>query len=112
MYIYQQKDWPNFTRDDSEITPLLTNARHNQGRMFGKMEGLGFGLRAEASLQTLTQDVLKSSEIEGEVLDGDQVRSSIVRRLGMEIGGLIPSDRHVDGVVEMMLDVTSVTLNH
>nr|WP_315422976.1 Fic family protein [uncultured Pedobacter sp.] len=106
MYIYQRKDWPNFTWDDSEITPLLTNARHNQGRILGKMEGLGFGLRAEASLQILTQDVLKSSEIEGEVLDADQVRSSIARRLGMEIGGLIPSDRHVDGVVEMMLDAT------
>ncbi|MNJ87659.1 Adenosine monophosphate-protein transferase SoFic [compost metagenome] len=106
MYIYQRPGWPRFTWDDSKITPLLTNARHNQGRMLGKMEALGFGLREEASLQTLTQDVVKTSEIEGEVLDVDQVRSSIARRLGMEIVGLIASDRHVDGVVEMMLDAT------
>jgi Fic family protein len=72
----------------------------------GKMEGLGFQLRAEASLQNLTQDVLKSSEIEGDLLDAQQVRSSIARRLGMEVAGLVPSDRHVDGVVEMMLDAT------
>ena len=106
MYIYQRLGWPQFTWDDSKITPLLTNARYNQGRMLGKMEALGFGLREEASLQTLTQDVVKTSEIEGEVLDADQVRSSIARRLGMEIVGLIASDRHVDGVVEMMLDAT------
>lgn len=106
MYIYQRLGWPRFTWDHSKITPLLTNARHNQGRMLGKMEALGFDLREEASLQTLTQDVVKTSEIEGEVLDVDQVRSSIARRLGMEIVGLIASDRHVDGVVEMMLDAT------
>jgi Fic family protein len=70
------------------------------------MESLGFNLQAEASLQTLTQDVLKSSEIEGEILNPDQVRSSIARRLGMEIAGMVPSDRFVDGVVEMMLDAT------
>lgn len=70
------------------------------------MEGLGFRLRAEANLQTLTQDVLKSSEIEGELLDADQVRSSIARRLGMDIAGMIPADRHVEGIVEMMLDAT------
>ncbi|WP_235324682.1 Fic family protein [Pedobacter lusitanus] len=106
MYIYQRLGWPQFTWDDSKITPLLTNARHNQGRMLSKMEALGFGLREEASLQTLTQDVVKTSEIEVEVLDVDQVRSSIAHRLGMEIAGLIASDRHVDGVVEMMLDTT------
>jgi Fic family protein len=70
------------------------------------MEALGFSLRSEAVLQTLTLDVLKSSEIEGEILDAAQVRSSIARRLGMDIGGLVSSDRHVDGVVEMMLDAT------
>ena len=70
------------------------------------MEALGFALKEEANLETLTQDVIKSSEIEGEVLDEQQVRSSIARRLGMEISGLIASDRHVDGVVEMMLDAT------
>jgi Fic family protein len=70
------------------------------------MEGLGFQLRAEAVLQTLTEDVLKSSEIEGELLDKNQVRSSIARRLGMDIAGLVPADRDVEGVVEMMLDAT------
>src|SRR5271157_4757308 len=70
------------------------------------MEALGFQLRAEAVLQTLTEDVLKSSEIEGEKLDRDQVRSSIARRLGVDIGALTPADRNVEGVVEMMLDAT------
>ncbi len=106
MYIHELKKWPHFTWDDSKIASLLASARHKQGRVLGKMEGLGFNLREEATLQSLTQDVVKSSEIEGEVLDADQVRSSIARRLGIEIGGLTPSDRHVDGVVDMMLDAT------
>ncbi len=86
--------------------PLLGQVRNAQGRLIGRMESLGFPLRSEAILQTLTLDVLKSSEIEGEILDPAQVRSSIARRLGMDIGGLISSDRNVDGVVEMMLDAT------
>lgn len=105
-YIHELKNWPTFERDAEKIAPLLADVRHRQGRLIGRMEGLGFDLRAEATLQTLTQDVLKSSEIEGEILDYDQVRSSIARRLGMEIGALAPADRHVDGVVEMMLDAT------
>ena len=84
----------------------LAAVRHRQGRLIGRMEGLGFPLRSEAMLQTLTEDVLKSSEIEGEILDRDQVRSSIARRLGMDIGALTPADRDVEGVVEMMLDAT------
>lgn len=84
----------------------LGTARHMQGRLMGKMESLGFVLRQEALLETLTQDVLKSTEIEGEFLNPEQVRSSIARRLGMDISGLIPSDRNVDGVVEMTLDAT------
>lgn len=106
MYIHQYKAWPKFTWDDKALSKLLTSARHKQGRLLGKMEGLGFSLKEEATLQTLTQDVLKSSEIEGEILNADQVRSSIARRLGMEVAGLVPSDRNVDGVVEMMLDAT------
>src|SRR5688572_6663137 len=74
--------------------------------MVGRMETLGFSLRAEATLRTLTLDVVKSSEIEGEILDRDQVRSSIAKRLGMDIGGLAHAERNVDGVVEMMLDAT------
>lgn len=105
-YIHELKNWPDFTWDAQKIAPMLADVRHRQGRLIGRMEGLGFDLRAEATLQTLTEDVLKSSEIEGEILDYDQVRSSLARWLGMEIGALAPADRHVDGVVEMMLDAT------
>ncbi|WP_291912983.1 Fic family protein [Chitinophaga sp. CB10] len=106
MYIYQLKDWPHFQWNSEMISPLLGEVRHKQGRLLGQMESLGFPLQEEALLLTLTADVLKSSEIEGEILDADQVRSSIARRLGIEIGGLVPADRDVEGVVEMMLDAT------
>jgi Fic family protein len=106
MYIYQHKAWPNFTWDEKALLKLLTKVRYKQGRLLGKMEGLGFSLKEEATLQTLTQEVLKSSEIEGQILNPEQVRSSIARRLGIEVAGLIPSDRNVDGVVEMVLDAT------
>lgn len=106
IYIYQQLDWPHFTWDNDTLVVLLSSVRHKQGRLKGYMEALGFALRNEATLQTLTLDVLKSSEIEGEVLSPEQVRSSIARKLGMDIAGLVPADRHVDGVVEMMLDAT------
>jgi Fic family protein len=106
MYIHQLKKWPDFQWDIKEITPLLANVRHHQGRLLGRMEGLGFELKEEATLRTLTIDVVKSSEIEGEILNPDQVRSSIARRLGMNVAGLIPADRNVEGVVEMMLDAT------
>ncbi len=106
IYIYEQPDWPNFRWDQDKLSTLLASVRHQQGRLIGRMESLGFHLREEAILQTLTLDVVKSSEIEGEKLDADQVRSSIARRLGLDISALIPSDRHVDGVVEMLLDAT------
>jgi Fic family protein len=106
MYIYQNPDWPKFQWNQGKLTFLLAEIRHRQGRLMGRMEGLGFSLREEAILETLTLDVIKTSEIEGELLNTDQVRSSIARRLGMEISGLVPSDRNVDGVVEMMLDAT------
>lgn len=106
MYIHEQEDWPKFKWDSEKLAGPLADTRHRQGKTLGKMEALGFPMRAEAVLETLTLDVLKSSEIEGEVLDSAQVRSSIARRLGMEISGLVPADRHVDGVVEMMLDAT------
>ena len=105
-YIWNLGDWPNLTWDLERLTPLLTRVSREQGRLLGKMEGLGFALRNEAHLRTLTDDVLKSSEIEGENLPADQVRSSIARRLGLEISGLVPSDREVEGVVEMMTDAT------
>jgi Fic family protein len=105
-YIYQQDNWTHFTWDDKTISPLLGEVRNLQGRLMGKMSALGFSLQEEASLDTLTIDVLKSSEIEGEKLNRAQVHSSIARRLGIEIAGLTHSDRHVEGVVEMMLDAT------
>lgn len=105
-YIYQKENWPNFIWKNDKILILLSEARNLQGRLIGKMESLGFDLRNEALLDTLTLDVLKSSEIEGEYLNPDQVRSSIARKLGMEIAGSVESDRNVDGVVEMMLDAT------
>lgn len=106
IYIHQLPHWPKFTWNQERLTPLLAEIRSRQGRLLGRMEALSFQLKAEANLQTLTLDVLKSSEIEGELLDADQVRSSIARRLGMDIAGLVPTDRHVDGVVEMLLDAT------
>ena len=105
-YIHQLPKWPKFQWDRNALAEQLAAVRHHQGRLIGRMEGLGFPLRREAMLRTLTQDVLKSSEIEGEILDQDQVRSSIARRLGIDIGGLTPADRRVDGVVEMTLDAT------
>lgn len=106
VYIYQLPHWPRFIWKQELVAPLLAEVRHRQGRLLGRMEGMGFRLQEEANLETLTLDVLKSSEIEGELLDAGQVRSSIARRLGMDIAGLIPVDRHVEGVVEMMLDAT------
>ena len=105
-YIHELSDWPDFRWDQKKLAVPLAALRHRQGRLVGRMETLGFSLRTEATLQTLTLDVLKSSEIEGEILDRDQVRSSIARRLGMDIGGLEPADRRIEGVVEMMLDAT------
>jgi Fic family protein len=106
MYIHELQDWPRFTWSRECLAEPLASVRHRQGRLIGHMEALGFNLRQEAVLETLTADVLKSSEIEGEKLDPAQVRSSIARRLGMDIGALKPADRHVEGVVEMMLDAT------
>jgi Fic family protein len=106
MYIHELRDWPRFTWNRAQLAEPLAAVRHRQGRLIGHMEALGFNLRREAVLQTLTADVLKSSEIEGEKLDAEQVRSSIARRLGMDIGALTPADRNVEGIVEMMLDAT------
>ena len=106
MYIHELADWPDFRWNNEALAKTLAEVRHRQGLLIGHMGALGFDLRQEAVLQTLTADVLKSSEIEGEKLDAEQVRSSIARRLGMDIGGLKSADRNVEGVVEMMLDAT------
>lgn len=106
MYIHELSGWPGFFWDQNRLATPLAALRYGQGKLFGRMESLGFALRAEAMLHTLTQDVIKSSEIEGEILERDQVRSSIARRLGLDIGALAATDRNVDGVVETMLDAT------
>lgn len=108
-YIHQLDDWPDFTWDSEILAPLLAEARYKQGRLLGLLEGQGFkfhSLHEEASLVTLTEEVVKSSAIEGEKLDSEQVRSSIARHLGMDIGGTPNIARHIDGIVEMMLDAT------
>lgn len=105
-YMHNHPDWPRFHWNRESLAERLAVVRHQQGRLLGRMDALGFKLRQEANLTALTEDVLKSSEIEGEQLDAEQVRSSIARRLGMDIGGLKPVDRNVEGVVEMMLDAT------
>ncbi len=105
-YIHELPNWPKFRWAQEALAKQLAAVRHRQGRLIGRMQGLGFSLREEAVLKTLTEDVLKTSEIEGEILSRDQVRSSIARRLGMEAGALPPADRNVEGIVEMMLDAT------
>lgn len=106
MYIHELNGWPNLTWSHDKLTDLLAEVRHLQGRLLGRMYGLGFDLRNDATLATLTQDVIKTSEIEGEKLAHDQVRSSIARRLGVNIGGYLQPDRNVEGIVEVMIDAT------
>ena len=98
-YIHQLAEWPKLTWDRDALAVPLADIRYRQGRLLGRMESLGFSLQQEAELETLTLDVVKSSEIEGENLNTDQVRSSIARRLGIDIAGAIPANRNVEGVV-------------
>lgn len=114
-YIYEHEQWPDFTWEERALSVILGKVRHQQGKLFGQMEALGFSLKEETMLSTLTLDVLKSSEIEGEFLNPEQVRSSIARKLGISYAGMVHVDRDVDGVVEMMLDATqrySKSLDH
>ena len=106
MWIHEHQNWSNFTWDSETLFCKLADIRYRQGRLFGRMEGLGFELKREAGLITLTNDIVKSSAIEGENLNPEEVRSSIARRLGIDTAGLIPAGRDVEGVVEMMLDAT------
>lgn len=105
-YIYEHKNWTDFTWQDKTINAVFGEVRLMQGKIIGQMDALGFSAKEEATLSALTLDVVKSSEIEGELLNYDQVRSSIARRLGINTAGLVPSSRHIEGVVEMMLDAT------
>lgn len=106
VYIYEHKNWPQFTWDHERIADDLVEVRYQQGLLIGRMESIGFRIATETLLQTLTQDVVKSSEIEGEILDQEMVRSSVARRLGIENAALDPVDRNIEGVVEMVLDAT------
>jgi Fic family protein len=106
MYIYEKPDWPEFKWDNARLINLLSRVRNLQGRIIGRMGALGFELRNRSNLEILTQDILKSTEIEGEFLNPEQVRSSLARRLKLDISGLVHSDKNVDGVVDMTLDAT------
>ena len=105
-YIWQLPDWPNLTYDAAALAAPLAQVHRAQGQLSGRMAELGMAQREQATLQVLTQEVIKTSEIEGERLSLDAVRSSIARRLGLDIGALAASDRHVDGVVDVVLDAT------
>jgi len=105
-YIYEHKNWTEFSWQDKAINAIFGEVRLMQGKIIGQMNALGFSAKEEATLTALTLDVVKSSEIEGELLNYEQVRSSIARRLGINTAGLVPSNRHIEGVVEMMLDAT------
>jgi Fic family protein len=106
MYLYNNQNWPIFEWNSEKLLPLISYVRNRQGRLIGKMGALGFELRNEANLEILTLEIIKSTEIEGEIIDREQVRSSIARRLGLEIPGLVYSDRNVDGIVDLMVDAT------
>src|ERR1700733_4219479 len=105
QYIHQLPDWPRFRWREDALLAKLAAVRHQQGRLLGRMEGLGFALREEATLAALTEETVKTSEIEGEILDTAQVRSSIARRLGMEHGAYT-ADRSVEAIVDVILDAT------
>lgn len=105
-YIYEHENWTDFLWQDKVINVVFGEVRLIQGKIIGQMNALGFSAKEEATLTALTHDIVKSSEIEGELLNYDQVRSSIARRLGINTAGLVPGNRYIEGVVEMMLDAT------
>ncbi|HEY1057319.1 MAG TPA: Fic family protein [Limnobacter sp.] len=106
FYVWQRDDWPQWRYHHQRLAPLLAQVHRAQGRLQGRMQPLGFELQNQAALSVLTEDVVKTSEIEGEILNPNSVRSSIAQRLGVDIGGLAPTDRHVDGMVDIVLDAT------
>ena len=106
IYIHEHPDWPSFSWRESEIIDLLANVRHLQGMLLGRMGAVGFDLRLEAELEAFTDSVIKTSEIEGEILNPQSVRSSVASRLGVDIGGVAPRDRNVEGIVDITMDAT------
>ena len=111
IYIWQAGDWPAFRYDHAAVAPLLAEVSHAQGALLGRLADVGFALRDQACLAALTEDVVKTSEIEGEKLNVQSVRSSLALRLGVDIGAMAPVDRHVEGVVDMVLDATTYSAN-
>ena len=105
-FIHEKLGWPRFSWDSDALAAPLAAVRHKQGKHLGKMEALGRDLRAEANLSVLTSEVVNSSAIEGETLNPEEVRSSIARRLGLDVAGFPKPGREVEGVVEMTLDAT------
>ena len=110
-YVHQNKNWPKFYWEQQYFMDLLTEVSKLQGKLIGKIEMLGFELKEEANLETLILDVVRSAEIEGEILNPEQVRSSIALKLGLKDAGLPHSDRHIDGIVQMMIDATQNNAN-
>jgi|GEM_PF-2220979 len=106
-YIWQARDWPNWRFDLASLAHPMADVSRAQGLLIGRLADVGLTLRDQASLSALTEDVIKTSEIEGEKLSALSVRSSIARRMGIDIGALAPVDRQIDGVVEMVLDATA-----
>lgn len=107
QYIWQALDWPTWRYDLSALAGGMAKVGLAQGHLLGRLADVGFGLRGQAAVAALTEDVIKTSEIEGERLNVESVRSSVARRLGVDIGALAPIDRHVDGMVEMVVDGTA-----
>ena len=107
MWIHEHHNWPDFSWNTERLASKLAEIRYRQGLLLGRMERLGFELKNEASLNTLTNDIVKSSAIEGEILNPEEVRSSIASRLGLDAARLVSVNLTVDGFVEMMLDILS-----
>jgi Fic family protein len=105
-YIHEHPNWPEMTWDTKLLSKLCSDVRYKQGKHFGKMCSLGFDLKNQAFLTSLTEEVVKTSSIEGENLNTEEVRSSIAKKLGIKVGGLVDSSREIDGIVELMMDAT------
>src|ERR1700674_2706700 len=105
-YLHERNDWPRFTWRLDALAERLSAVRYQQGLLHGRMRALGYPLQEEATLAALTEETVKSSAIEGEVLNPESVRSSLARRMGLSVAGAAPIDRHIEGIVEMMLDAT------
>ncbi len=107
IYIWQYPEWPSFTWNDSRLIALLSEVRNLEGKIQGMMGGLGFDVQSMTALNVMTEDVLRSNEIEGVILNSDKVRSSIAKHLGIDTAGLPQPDRYTEGVVQIMMDAVT-----